>query len=254
MTQQLRKALFDNYRNGQGQISSGAVYEDIRAQWPYYETNYRRFVENLPRNVEILEVGSGPGSLLSWLNSLGYENLSGVDASPGDVAFANNHLCREIVRIGDGRDYLIKHPSTYDAIFMKAILEHQPKEDLLPMIVSAAGALNPNGLLLVDVPNMDWLFAGHERYMDLTHETGFTRESLTALLRLVFRDVEVYGSVPANLTRGKRWLRRSLIRSLRFIFSILGEGAGDSLFESRSIIAIARRPESSHMVPTAHVE
>ena len=249
MTEQLRKALFDNYRTGQGEISSGSVYENICAQWPYYETNYRQFIKSLPQDAKIIEVGCGPGSLLSWLNSLGYRNLVGVDVSPGDVAFANHHLGREVVRLGDGRDYLTRHPETYDAIFMKAILEHQPKDELLPMIKSAASALKPGGFLLVDVPNMDWLFASHERYMDLTHETGFTRESLTVLLRLVFEDVKVYGSMTANPTRGQRWLRRPLIRFLRFAFYILGEGAGDLLFESRSIIAIANRPEDACISP-----
>ncbi len=236
---EFRKILFDNYRNGQGEISSGAVYDDVRAQWPYYEVNYRRFLKNLPKDGVFLEVGSGPGSLLSWLNSLGYENLEGVDVSPGDVAFANSHLGREIIRLGDGKEYLKKNTDRYDAIFMKAILEHQPKEDLLPMIEAAALALKTNGILLIDVPNMDWLFASHERYMDLTHETGFTRESLTSLLRLLFEDVKVYGSLLVNPTRAQKWLRKPLIRLLRFIFYILGEGASDMLFESRSIIAVA---------------
>lgn len=249
---QLRKALFNDYKNGQGEISSGAVYEDVKGQWPYYEANYRQFVENLPREAEILEVGCGPGSLLSWLNSRGYENLAGVDLSPGDVTFANCHLGRHVVRLGDGKDYMVRHPGAYDAIFMKAILEHQPKEDLLPMIESAARALKPGGFLLVDVPNMDWLFASHERYMDLTHEMGFTRESLTALLRLVFEDVRVCASVPAALTKGQRLLRRPLIRLLRFIFYMLGEGAGDLLFESRSIIAIASRPRDGRVSLPAH--
>ncbi|RMG49091.1 MAG: class I SAM-dependent methyltransferase [Acidobacteria bacterium] len=254
MTERLRKALFDNYRYGQGEISSGALYKDIRAQWPYYEANYRRFVENLTQDAKILEVGTGPGSLLSWFSSQGYKDLAGVDTSPGDVAFANRHLGRELVQLGDGKDYLARHPGTYDAIFMKAILEHQPKEDLLPMIRAAARALSPGGFLLVDVPNMDWVFATHERYMDLTHETGFTRESLTALLRLVFEDIKVFGSVPANLTSGQRWLRRPLIRLLRFAFYILGEGAGDLLFESRSIIAIANRPKAACSSPQDHFE
>jgi len=245
LTQQLRKALFDNYRNGQGEISSGAVYDDIRAQWPYYEKNYRQFLEKIPLNAEVLEVGSGPGSLLSWLNSLGYKNLYGIDASPGDVAFANRHLGREIVKLGDGMDHMIQHPGAYDVIFMKAVLEHQPKDKLLPIIKSAAGALKPGGFLLVDVPNMDWLFACHERYMDLTHEVGFTRESVTTLLQLVFHDVKVKGSEIASPTRGQKWLRRPLIRFFRFAFYIMGEGAGDILFESRSIIAMANRPKDN---------
>jgi 2-polyprenyl-3-methyl-5-hydroxy-6-metoxy-1,4-benzoquinol methylase len=243
VAQKLRKELFDDYREGQGEISSAAVYADSRAQWPYYDTNYLSYIECMEKQAMILEIGSGPGSLLSWLDAKGFKHLVGIDASPGDVAFANQHLGREIVFCGDGKEHLETHAETYDAIFMKAILEHQPKEELLPIIEAAAASIKQSGFILIDVPNMDWLFAGHERYMDLTHEVGFTPESLTALLRLRFEKVEVVGSQPSNLTRSQRLLRKPMVRLFKYAFYVLGEGAGDVMFESRSVIALARQPK-----------
>ena len=39
---------------------------------------------------------------------------------------------------------------------------------------------------------MDWLFATHERYMDFTHEVGFTKESLGQVCRSVFSKVDLF--------------------------------------------------------------
>ena len=64
-------------------------------------------------------------------------------------------------------------------------------------------ALRAGGAVLIDVPNMDWLFAGHERYMDFTHELGFTQESLSQLLGGVFSEV-VVRPVDNDLSHGVR--------------------------------------------------
>ena len=73
-------------------------------------------------------------------------------------------------------------------------------------------------------------------------EVGFTRESLGALLSIVFADVSVRGSRLARPSRSQRWFRRPLVAVLRRAFYVLGEGASDILFESRSLIAVARSP------------
>ena len=87
---------------------------------------------------------------------------------------------------------------------------------------------------------MDWYFAQHERYMDITHEVGFTKESLGQLARLYFNDVKIN---PINQDDA-----RSLVGFIRFnilkpilltIISlglkILGEGSGDLWWQSREI-------------------
>src|SRR5207245_3266519 len=112
----------------------------------------------------------------------------------------------------------------------------------LPTLRASARALVGDGVLLVDVPNMDWLLASHERYMDLTHEGGFTPESLRTLLLLVFDSIDVRGSTTGAPTRSQRLFRRPLVSLLRRLFYLLGEGASDVLFESRSLVAVARRP------------
>ena len=99
--------------------------------------------------------------------------------------------------------------------------------------------------MVIDVPNMDWLFAQHERYMDFTHEVGFTRESLSQVMRNVFDDVVVVAGRPldASSKKGKvkLWLRPFIIRFFDLLFKIVGEGAHDVWWHSRSIIGLGKK-------------
>jgi 2-polyprenyl-3-methyl-5-hydroxy-6-metoxy-1,4-benzoquinol methylase len=237
----LRNALLAGYLQGQAATASAAMYSDIGSQWPYYTVNYGPVVARLPTDASILELGPGHGSLLAWLRSTGFSNLSGVDASPGDVEFANTHLGEKVVAHGYAVRHLAARPATFDFIAAKAVLEHIPRTQLLSLVDALHSALKPGGLLLVDVPNMDWILAGHERYMDLTHESGFTRESLHSLLSLRFAHVEITGSRLGTTTRSQRLFRGALVAAIRRALYVLGEGASDLLFESRSIVAVARR-------------
>ena len=239
---ELKKALLLNYRSGPGMTSSARLYINPEEAWPYFRANYEPLIESTPRSARILEVGCGPGALLAWLRSRGFENLQGIDASPGDVEFANRALGRALVVQGDARAFLESRPGEFDLVIMKAFLEHVGKHDLLETVNATARCLSPKGRAVIDVPNMDWILAAHERYMDLTHEVGFTRESLLNLLQLAFSQVAVKGSVLGFHTRAQRLWRRALIGCLRKAFYVLGEGASEVLFECRSIIAVASLP------------
>jgi len=238
----LQRALLERYSETQVRHANSAAYADARGAWPYYETNYARALAGIPRDGRILELGCGPGNLLAWLRNNGWTHVEGVDASPGDVAIANEQLGAPLVIFGDALDHLSAHPGSFDLVIAKAVIEHIPKDRLLPLVAATAAALKPGGCAVIDVPNMDWLLASHERYMDLTHEVGFTRESLASLLSLAFTDVAIDGSQLAIQTRSQRLLRPLLIRTLRRTLYVLGEGASDLLFSSRSLIAVARSP------------
>jgi 2-polyprenyl-3-methyl-5-hydroxy-6-metoxy-1,4-benzoquinol methylase len=240
----LREALLRDYREGQAAISSPASYRDTRSLWPYFDANYSQYFTPLSRTSHILEIGPGHGGFLGWLRAQGFERIEGVDSSPGDVQFANRHLGGDVVRLGDAREFLLARPAAYHAIVMKAVLEHVRKEDILEFLLATSAAIVPAGLVVIDVPNMDWLLAMHERYMDLTHEVGFTQESLTSLLRLAFDDITVSGSKIANPTRAQRLFRHLLVRLLRAGLYVLGEGADGVIFTSRSLIAVARKPRA----------
>ena len=242
MTDELRETLLRRYGDTQARIANPGVYDDVKAPWSYYDANYAAVVAELDPKARIAEIGSGSGSLLAWLRARGFSDLHGVDASPADVEFANGHLEPGVVTLGDAASYLDERAASFDAVFAKAIVEHIPRQDLLRLLRALSRSLRPGGRLIVDVPNMDWILASHERYMDLTHENGFTMESLSTYLALEFEDVRVTGSRLATPSGSQRLLRPVVLLLLRRLLYFVGEGASDVLFSSRSLIAVARAP------------
>lgn len=242
----LRQLLQNQYYEGHATHVSAAIYDNIAAHWPYFDANYASF-DTLPKDSLILEIGSGSGTLIAWLKNKGFHNTTGVEVCLDEVDSARE---RGIALLqADAFQYLAQaEASSFDVVILKAVLEHFTKQDGFSLLQEIARVLRPSGVAIVDVPNMDWLLAGHERYLDLTHENGFTRESLGQLLRLLFKEITISGSVePVTSAQSKvrlRILKPLVVKALRGVFRIMGEGASDLLFESRSIIAIARNPKN----------
>jgi SAM-dependent methyltransferase len=125
----------------------------------------------------------------------------------------------------------------FGVVISKAVLEHQNKDEVIPFLEKISGVLAPGGKVIIDVPNMDWLFAGHERYMDFTHEVGFTKESLGQVMRQVFKDVKVYPVdviKPSLRTKVSRWFLDKLLRGAD------NEGAGNPIW-CRVIIGVGMK-------------
>ena len=118
-------------------------------------------------------------------------------------------------------------------------MEHIPKGEVLPFLDQIRQGLRVGGLAIVDVPNMDWIFAPHERYMDFTHEVGFTKESLRQVMNNCFSDVSIVPSdhVLSNnpLTIIKRFVGRTILNTL-LVWSE-PDGIGNPLW-ARSIIGL----------------
>lgn len=240
----IETSLQQNYHSGHSNLVSGEVYKDFKALWPYFDSNYH-FLLALPRDVTVIELGSGSGSLIAWLMERGFSNVTGIDVSLQEVQYANAQGIPLIC--ADAFEHLSSlKVGSVDVVITKAMFEHIPKQAGADLLQAAERVLNPvGGQVVIDVPNMDWLLAGHERYMDVTHCVGYTRESIGQMCRMYFASVEVVGSVEPVRTAAA-WLRIRLVKPvivvcMRFLFRILGEGASNVLFENRSIIAVAKR-------------
>ena len=211
----------------------------------YTRVNYLHHLANLDRtSAEILEIACNKGYLLAALHSLEFKKLFGVDLSPLDVEKAKQIVPSAKISYGDAFDYLYENVEKFDVIILKAALEHIKKEQVIPLLDGIKSSLKPAGMVIIDVPNMDWLLAQHERYMDFTHEVGFTRESLAQVMRQVFSSVHIERGKPVMGSGLKSQLelqlRAVLVRSLNLVFRLIGEGASDTWWDSRSIIGTAK--------------
>lgn len=124
-------------------------------------------------------------------------------------------------------------------IFSKAVFEHIRKERILELFEKCKYALTNGGILIVEVPNMDWIYASHERYMDFTHEVGFNKDSLGQIARSVFGNCELYFSDDSIRHRG---LKGKIARTIFSWLICNSESYIDetSLFK-RSIISVCRK-------------
>ena len=241
MTGNIRSELFAQYRKTHEQFLGED--ESCKLAWfhRYFRDHYAGYLQDLPRSATILELGCNRGFLLKALHDYGFTNLHGVDLSPEDLEFASGLGIGAVLQRADIFDYLAENPGTFDAIILKAVLEHIPKDSILRLLQLIRKSLAPAGRVLVDVPNMDWFFASHERHMDFTHEVGFTKESLGQVLRLEFGSVDVH---PCDHSPANSDLGRMRQRAARYLIGKLlswadAEGASNPIW-CRSILAVAR--------------
>jgi len=198
-----KKELFEKYHSTHGANIDSSIESKIK----YYEKYFKNFYEKyfpLNKKMNILEIGCNKGFLLNVLEKQNYENLYGIDLSHEDLEYAkkiNHHAILENI---DAFEYCENNKNKFDVIIIKAVLEHIDKDKVFKLIELMRESLNDKGILIIDVPNMDWLFATHERYMDFTHEVGFTKESLSQVTLNFFDKVEVFtaGNI-FNTTKGR---------------------------------------------------
>jgi 2-polyprenyl-3-methyl-5-hydroxy-6-metoxy-1,4-benzoquinol methylase len=242
MDKNYRKRLFNNYAKTHVEFLD---FSDMDKQaWfkSYFRSNYERYFREKPTDAKILEIGCNKGYLLKELFDRNYNELYGIDLSPLDIEKAKQVVPEAKLECADAFEYLGEHKECFDLILMKAVLEHVPKDQVLPMLQKVKDALRLDGLVIVDVPNMDWLFASHERYMDFTHEVGFTKESLRQIMKSLFLSVyvtEVDNIFDSSiLTALKRKTGRFILKKL--LTWADPEGGGNSIW-ARSIIAIGKK-------------
>jgi trans-aconitate methyltransferase len=182
----------------------------------------------------LLEIGCGNGALLYCLREkLNFKNITGIDLSPVDIARAREKLPDVELLCCDANDYLEQNKNVFDFIILKAVLEHIPKENILPFLCLLNESLTEQGVVIVDVPNMDWILSGHERYMDFTHEVGFTRESLGQVMRNVFSEVRVKRGKAVRPAAFKHSFANKvcelvIVPGVNFLFKFLRQGEADT--------------------------
>lgn len=130
---------------------------------------------------EILELGCGHGALMYFAQRKGYTRIKGIDGSAEQVAVAEQ-LGIANVQQGDVLKTLADLDNdSLDAIIAFDVLEHFNRDELIGLVDEIYRVVKPNGRVIIHVPNGDSPFFGHVFYSDLTHETVFTRASLSQL-------------------------------------------------------------------------
>lgn len=184
----------------------------------WYDANFKKF---FPRELtaRLLDVGPGLGELLITEREWGYQNCYAIDISSSVI-----HHCKkkglqcEIVE--DTASWLRSHEESFDMITVLDVFEHIPLEHTLDFLRACKKALSENGILILQVPNIQSPEGYLHRYNDITHVFGYSQHTLDQLFTTVgFETVKFYpfeeypGDDPD--TKMKRRLRSIYWRGVR---------------------------------------
>lgn len=212
------KEIFDDY-------ILNSFGEEVQATFKLnqFAYNYQRYFPEL-RESSVLDIGIGRGEMLSCMRAWNYENYLGIDISPSTVNFCLN-LGLNALLVEDSQAFLLQHPDEYDVITLLDVLEHIKKEQIVSFLKAVHGALKTNGILIIQVPNLQAPDGYLHRYNDITHEIGFIEHSLSQVLIAAgfktfnFQGFEefVFGSPPEFVRKFCRFLYWKCIRLLRYV-------------------------------------
>lgn len=106
-------------------------------------------IAQLPENSYIVDVGCGPGHLLTALRAKGFTNVAGVEVCKGFLAELKN---RNIPSFEGTAEKLPFADNSVDALVYGHILEHlvNPSE----AVVEMHRCLKPSGVVLVELPDL----------------------------------------------------------------------------------------------------
>jgi 2-polyprenyl-3-methyl-5-hydroxy-6-metoxy-1,4-benzoquinol methylase len=230
-----RKQYFEDYFASIYAKSNLLTPEEYENTFNSYNTYYGNF---LPRdkNAPVLDIGCGTGHFLYYLKKMGYRNFTGIDLSPGNIEFCKKNITSN-VELADGFEYLVKKKVFYNVISANHLLEHVPKEKVIPFLRLIYNALRSNGILLITIPNMSNFFSVQMRYRDFTHECGFTEKSIYQVLYIAgFRDILISSSWSEKKSI-KSYIRKIVLRKLFWFLG--GYNAPDIL--STLLVVIAKK-------------
>jgi 2-polyprenyl-3-methyl-5-hydroxy-6-metoxy-1,4-benzoquinol methylase len=212
---QFRDRFYQQYFSNQASRTTTA---DLQTQHRYNCTNYRH--EVLPllpvnKNVRILELGAGYGSLQLFLQEHGYTNLAAVDLSAEQVDQARK-LGATNVRQGDVAGFLNQEQQA-DVILGIDLLEHFTRSEALDLLDQCRQSLKPGGRVIFRCPNVDAPLGTVYAFGDLTHDLFLNRSSAEQLLLAAgFHHVQVLPSYVWTPGVVKGLIQKALWKAIRF--------------------------------------
>ncbi len=237
--------VYDRYFETVYQQANSLTQEQFDAASRSFAAAYRSF---LPENKDaaFLDIGCGAGHFLYFLQKSGYRNYTGIDISSQQV-----DVCRQKVsgrvEVSDALSFLEGKEGAYDFIAAHDVLEHLSKDKGIALVRKIHASLKEGGVFVARVPNMSNPLAGHARYIDLTHELGFTERSFYQLFALGgFHRIDIMGGMYLSRRSWRSLLRRLFLAVfyawVRFLYYVQDYSVPRIL--DRNMIAVCRKETS----------
>jgi 2-polyprenyl-3-methyl-5-hydroxy-6-metoxy-1,4-benzoquinol methylase len=206
--------------------------QEYNAMFKYYMPTSKR--------ANILDIGCGKGFFLYYLKQQGYSNFYGIDADLFSIDHTQNHVTEKCEYVY-AEEFLSDKIDVYDLIIMNEVLEHIPKEEIVPLLKTIWNSLHSDGNLICYVPNMENPFSSYTRYHDFTHTIGFTQNSLRMVLSAAgFSETNII--IPEGQKKGiKRIIKLFLRKIIEGILIRLFEYPKNGIIYSSRIFSVAKK-------------
>ena len=162
------------------------AYEEKYMNMALYSDSLDVFLGRLQKNAGILDVGCGPGNIVSYLLEKQPDlKITGIDISPNMVELARKNNPKALFYCKDGRD--IQAPDQqFDAVIAGFYLPYLSREEALKFIYDVSGILGEHGLLYISFMEGNYENSGfvgssqnsEEKLFTYYHERGYLLEAL----------------------------------------------------------------------------
>lgn len=216
---EIRKKIYRNYFDAIYRTSNSFTQNEYETSAGNFDMDFGNFLP--PKTTaKILDIGCGTGHFLYFLLTKGYNNYVGIDISQNQIEFCKKYIT-PCCKTADAFEYLKNQEDVYSIISAHDVLEHIPKQKVIPFLEMIYSALRPEAALFLKLPNMSNPFALNNRYRDFTHECGFTEKSIYQVLYLAgFREIIIKPS-QTSLKSIKNVISKPILLILCFLLKKL---------------------------------
>jgi 2-polyprenyl-3-methyl-5-hydroxy-6-metoxy-1,4-benzoquinol methylase len=158
----------------------------------------------------VLDIGCGFGQMLNALKEKKLKYLEGIELLPEAVKYCKEKLQLNVECTGDITGFAADKTARYDLILMSHVLEHLPKESIIPSLAAIRNMLKPKGKLILMVPNGQAPINSYWMWEDFTHHLLFTSGSIAYVLKaagfekITFLDPHDLQDKPAHIRLVKK--------------------------------------------------
>lgn len=213
--------------------ASEGVYRAARA---YYEAELRPLLP-ADKGARIVDVGCGFGHLIRYFREQGYTRVGGIELDEALHRIASAYIggSAEFLDRTDGRQFLEEHPESFDLITLFDVIEHFTVDEAFAMLRAMHGALRPGGMAVLRTPNMASLLGAYSRFMDLTHQAGYSEFSFAQILRLA-GFAENGQNVPCFSDSIRASLRQKINRAVHVFLYRIQDRTMPACFEKNLVV------------------
>lgn len=237
-----RKKIYASYvTNGFGETHTNEKMYQIQKK--YFKKNYLKYLPE-DKNARICDLGCGCGEFVRFLVETGYKYVTGVDTSVENIERCNSlNMKNALLLCEDIEKFLDENDEKFDAIVFNDVIEHLTKDEIIVILCKIQENIKDFGCVLIKTPNMANPFVNTAgRYIDFTHEIGFTEYSMRQVLRATdYKNIKIIGTdiyVMNPIISIIAKLFSKIINIFLYLFSYLYGRKEIKIFE-KDILAIA---------------